>query len=141
MKRAMLAVIWVAAACGGAQKSATTTTAAATAGGDPVAAGGQVYAKACAKCHGEGGAGTAKAPPVVGADALPLDPRPGAKRNVQFATAADVYTWVKAHMPGDDPGSLSEQDALAVIAFDLQANGAQVPSPLTPEALATVKLH
>ena len=42
-------------------------------------AGGPLYGQFCAKCHGDAGQGTDQAPPVVGPNALPLDPRPTAK--------------------------------------------------------------
>jgi len=45
------------------------------------ARGGELYGKNCAGCHGDAGQGGAKAPPLVGGQALPLEPRPGAKRD------------------------------------------------------------
>src|SRR5215204_6533226 len=55
--------------------------------------GKQLYVDKCSKCHGDGGQGTDKGPPVVGKDAFPQSPRPGAKRDVEFHTAADVFAW------------------------------------------------
>ena len=88
---------------------------------DPAAAaaaqaerGGQLYGKHCATCHGDAGQGTKKAPPVVGKDALPLDPRPTQKvRKTQFRTAADVADFVVKNMPGNKPGSLSADEYFA----------------------------
>lgn len=89
--------------------------------------GSKVYADHCAKCHGDNGEGKATNPPVVGPTALPMDPPAGSKyRKVQFHTAADVYKFVHDNMPADKPGSLSEDDYLAVMAFALNANGISI---------------
>jgi mono/diheme cytochrome c family protein len=67
--------------------------------------GKQLYVERCAKCHGPGGEGTDNGPAVVGKDALPLHPRAGAKRDVDFHTAADVFARATKHMPADAPAS------------------------------------
>lgn len=119
-----------ALACGGAsQESATaqTTAAAPAAGQDQVALGAKLYGENCAGCHGANGEGNAKAPPVVGKDALPLEPRPQAQaRKAPFHTAADVLDFVKKNMPPKNPGSLTDEQYAAIIAFDLHANGVNV---------------
>jgi len=122
-----------ATACGGsdaktpetpAQPSPATFT-------EQVTRGADVYAEHCSSCHGKGGEGTAQAPAVVGAAALPLDPPSGAKvRKSQFVTVADVATFVVQNMPADAPGSLSEDDYYAVLAFDLHANGIDLDKKL-----------
>src|SRR5262249_11980787 len=65
--------------------------------------GKQLYVEKCARCHGDAGQGSAKAPPVVGKDAFPEKPRPGAKRDVDFHTAADVFAFASKNMPGGAP--------------------------------------
>ena len=145
--------------CGGASSPEPVTAsppAPAPAAGDESAAGAdgageneqlvergaEIYGARCAGCHGSGGEGTAKAPPVVGAGALPLRPRPGSKRAVEFRTAADVAAWTSANMPGDDPGSLAPDEYLAVLAFALKANGVELGAePLTAERAASIVLH
>lgn len=147
--RSMFAMILFAAAACGSHKPAETTTPAPAPGGAAtndalIAKGGELYGAKCAKCHGDAGQGTDKAPPVVGVDkgALPLDPRPGAKRDVQFHTAADVGGWVAKHMPGDAPGSLALDDYVAILAFDLHANGVDLGTePFTLDRAATITLH
>ncbi len=95
-----------------------------TSGGDQVSRGAKLFADNCASCHGADGAGTTKAPPVVGKNALPLDPPATARtRKSQFHTAADVYQYIKANMPKDKPGSLTDEQYAAILAFDLKANG------------------
>jgi cytochrome c len=103
--------------------------------------GKQLYVERCAKCHGDGGQGTDKAPPVVGKAAFPLQPRAGAKRDVAFHTAADVFAWTAQHMPGDAPGSLSTEQYLAIFAFDLTANGVALDKPLDGPAAQAIVLH
>jgi cytochrome c len=146
MRSIGIAVICLAAACGGHPAPAPATPAPAPAGGNDalIAKGGQLYGEHCAKCHGDAGQGTDKAPMVVGVDkgALPLDPRPGSKRDVQFHTAADVGGWAAKHMPGDAPGTLALDDYVAILAFDLHANGVDLgPEPFTLDRAAQITIH
>lgn len=137
----------VACGGGGAAESAPPATAATSAAGpktfsDQVAAGGKLYAANCASCHGNGGEG-AKAPRVVGLSegALPLDPPATAKyRKTQFKTAADVAGFVVQNMPpkGD---KLKEEEYWAILAFDLHANGVDLPQPLDASNAGKVVLH
>src|ERR1044071_5422495 len=71
--------------------------------------GKQLYVEQGARAAGAAGRGTEKGPPVVGKDAFPEKPRQGAKRDVDFHTAADVFAWASKHMPGNAPGSLSTE--------------------------------
>jgi cytochrome c len=99
---------------------------------DQVSLGQTLYGANCAGCHGASGEG-GKAPPVVGLDkgALPLDPPPGAKyRKTQFKTVADIAAFVVKSMPPTAPGSLSEEQYWAILAFDLKANGIDLPQKL-----------
>src|SRR5262249_25910889 len=108
------------AGCGvgvGASASAETSV-------EQTAAGTEMFAADCAKCHGAEGHGTANAPPLVGPDALPLNPRPGARlRRTHFHTGKDVLDFIRVYMPLDQPGALSEDQYDAVLAFVLHANG------------------
>ena len=106
-------------------------------------AGGPLYGQFCAKCHGDAGQGTDQAPPVVGPNALPLDPRPGAKyRKNQFHTAKDVADFVLPNMPPKGPKPTVEQ-YLDILAFDLKANGVDLTGkpPLTPDMLSSIVIH
>jgi mono/diheme cytochrome c family protein len=130
---------------GGAAAPAATANAAAGAT-DAVAqadAGGPLYGQFCAKCHGDAGQGTDQGPPVVGASALPLDPRPTAKyRKTQFHTAKDVFDFVGPNMPPKGPKPTLDQ-YLAILAFDLKANGVDLSGkpPLTPDNLSAIVIH
>jgi cytochrome c len=97
-----------------------------------VARGGELYGDHCAKCHGDAGQGTEKAPAVVGDDALPLEPPEERQvRTTEFHTAMDVFLFADEYMPGDDPGSLPDQDMVDVLAFALYANGVDLDEPLS----------
>jgi cytochrome c len=130
MTKAILVMAWAfsisfVAACGGAAaEPAAPTGATVGSANDQAASGAKLYAANCASCHGDGGEGNANAPAVVGKTALPLDaPAPSKARKAQFHTAADVLHFVKENMPPKNPGSLSDEEYAAIIAFDLKANG------------------
>ncbi len=111
---------------------------------DQVASGQKLFGQYCAKCHGNAGEGTKKAPPVVGKDALPLDPPATRKvRKTQFHTAQDVAAFVAAKMPANKPGSLTVDQYYAILAFDLKANGvdAATKEKIDPKTAAEIKLH
>jgi mono/diheme cytochrome c family protein len=143
MKNAVLASL-LFAACSHASSPAPATSPAAPAA-DPLAAqieqGKGLYVAKCAKCHGDGGQGTKDGPAVVGEGVFPQKPREGSKRDVEFKTAADVFAWASKTMPGDDPGTLSADEMLAVFAFDLTANGVKLTAPLDGTQAAAIVLH
>jgi mono/diheme cytochrome c family protein len=135
-------------ACGGGSKPATTTVTDPPPAGDAdpaltaqIEKGKALYVEKCASCHGDAGQGTEKGPVVVGKDAFPLKPREGAKRDVEFRTAADVFAWASKTMPGDKPGTIPAEDMLAIFAFDLTANGVKLTAPLDGPAAQAIVLH
>jgi mono/diheme cytochrome c family protein len=98
---------------------------------DQAKRGGAIYAATCAECHGAGGEGSAGAPALVGAGALPGTPPPERQfRKMPFRTVGDVQRFVQAAMPPKGP-KLSDADAWAVVAFALSANGVNPPAPLS----------
>ena len=108
---------------------------------DQIEKGKKLYSEKCANCHGAAGQGSKKAPPVVGKDAFPLDPRPGQKRDVKFHTAADVFVWATKHMPPKHEGSLTTEQWLDIFAFDLTANGVKLDQPLDAAKAQAIVLH
>jgi mono/diheme cytochrome c family protein len=93
---------------------------------EQVTLGQKLYSEQCAGCHGNSGEGTKDGPAVVGLDkgALPLEPASTAKyRKTQFKTVADIADFVVKSMPPKAPGSLTGEEYLAILAFDLKANG------------------
>lgn len=138
----ILFVTAAALAIGGWAAASRAEKGAAT-GGDQAAEGARLYGRHCAKCHGNAGQGSDKAPPVVGKSALPLDPPAGAKiRKQQFHTAEDVAQFVASKMPANKPGSLTVDEYYAILAFDLKANGVDVShKKIDPTTAAAIKLH
>lgn len=138
------------AGCGGAGAAAPAAAAPTAAGGaepqtfaDQVALGQKLYGEKCASCHGASGEGKG-APRVVGLDkgALPLDPPAAAKyRKVQFKTAADVAGFAVKNMPPGGAPDLKESDYWAILAFDLHANGVDLPNKLDATNAKDVVLH
>lgn len=120
-----------------------STTAAPASFADQVAQGQKLYADNCASCHGDAGEGGSKAPRVVGLKdgALPLDPPADRQyRKTKFVTVADVAEFTVANMPPKKAGSLTNDQYWAILAFDLHANGIDLPSPLTPDAAKTLTI-
>jgi Cytochrome c. len=126
--------------------------------------GAAVFARRCSTCHGDRGQGLtdewrATWPPTHqncwkanchGPQPYPEDgftlPRvvpaligPGTLR--RFATAADLYAYIRARMPFHAPGSLPEADYRAVTAFLLQRHGIPADGrPFDPEAARGIPL-
>jgi mono/diheme cytochrome c family protein len=95
--------------------------------------GAALYARHCAECHGESGEGDS-APPLVGLDDGALPREPPASRRVrkeEFVTAADVAGFAVSSMPPGRAGSLSTDEYLAILAFDLKANGITLEEELS----------
>jgi cytochrome c len=121
---------------------AAPSTAPLTSFADQVAAGQTLYAQSCASCHGDSGQG-GKAPRLVGLKegALPLDPPADRKyRKGQFVTVADVANFAVANMPPKKAGTLTSDQYWAIVAFDLHANGIDLPAPITPEVASTLTI-
>ncbi|MEQ8280268.1 MAG: cytochrome c [Deltaproteobacteria bacterium] len=133
-KLTLLLSILACAACG---STTQTTTDAPT----MIQRGAALYGEECAHCHGDGGQGTDRGPRVVGEGALPYAPRADSQRDINFRTALDVFTWVKRTMPGEDPGSLTDEEYLAIMAFALDANGVKLSAPLDAATAEAIVLH
>src|SRR3954468_6745142 len=91
-------------------------------------AGQAAYAQNCAKCHDSG-----EAPPLSGAGFL----------NVWGnRTTRDLFARVKDTMPVDNPGSLTNETVVPIIAYLLKNNGATAGAaaftPVTAVAINTI---
>lgn len=96
----------------------------ASAGAAQVQRGAELFVANCSPCHGPSGGGSEIAPPLVGAGALPANPRPTQSlRTTQFRTAKDVYQFISTYMPRSSPGALPPDQYYAILAFLLKANG------------------
>jgi mono/diheme cytochrome c family protein len=127
----LVAAVAAAAACSSTSSNRTPPATFA----EQATWGQTLFGQNCAKCHGDDGRGTDKAPALVGLKegALPLDPPPSRKfRKSRFVTVGDVAEFAMANMPPKKAGTLTPDEYLAVIAFDLKANSVDPgPEPLT----------
>ena len=111
--------------------------------------GARIYQHQCARCHGPNGEGKddsykgLRAPELIGGTALPCTPRTFQKiRTSDFRTVKDVYEFVSATMPADQPASLSAEEYWNVLAFILQRNGTTADATrLTDTASRQITLH
>ena len=111
-------------------------------GSDQASRGQALYADKCADCHGDKGEGAGPVPALVGKSALPLNPAAGSSRKTPFHTAADVIAFVKTSMPPKKPNTLSDDEASAIVAFALSANGVDVSGrTIDPSSAAAITLH
>src|SRR5579863_6255834 len=78
-------------------------------------AGRAIYQATCTSCHLPNMQGTFEAPPLAGANFM------NTWRN---RPTSDLFTRIRNTMPISNPGSLSDQDAVDLVAFILQSNGA-----------------
>ena len=106
--------------------------------------GKEVFAKVCASCHGDNGEGNPKNPAVVGDKALPEKAtfaKAKLRKKVAFKTAKDVFDFIKAKMPIDKPGTLSDDEYLAAEAWILNENKVALEKKLEVANLEAVKLR
>jgi alcohol dehydrogenase (cytochrome c) len=82
---------------------------------DQAKAGRATYEVTCAQCHLANMKGTFEAPPLAGANFM------NTWRN---RSTKDLFDKIHNSMPVSNPGSLSDEGALDLTAFILQANGA-----------------
>lgn len=95
--------------------------------------GGRVYRQACASCHAVDLQGNEMGPGLAGAAFL---------GGWEGASLAELMTLVRLTMPQDNPGGLSEEEYLDVVAYMLQAN--EFPSgedDLTIEAIEDIVIE
>lgn len=106
--------------------------------------GKKIYGeKDCDTCHGDNGEGNPKNPPVIGDKAFPEQPLKTAKlrKGVTFKTAADVVAFVKAKMPLKTPGTLSDDEAHAVVGWMLSESKKNITAKLDASNAASVNLR
>ena len=92
--------------------------------------GEAIYERVCAACHQSNLQGSFEAPQLAGESFLRFwaDLSPG-----------DLFARIKASMPPESPGGLSDEAYLDIVAFLLQANGAPAGStPLTADGTLSI---
>src|SRR5882762_627689 len=93
-------------------------------------AGRATYEATCALCHLADLKGTFEAPPLAGANFMNM---------WRSRTTKELFDRIHNSMPVNNPGSLSEQDAVNLVAYILQANGATAGTQaLTPETVVPI---
>ncbi len=105
--------------------------------------GKQLYAEQCAMCHGSRGQGGTVPAAVQGFGGMKAPALVGPGSLDTMHTAENFYSFIKAAMPLQSPGSLTQQDYLDIIAYNMEQNKAAKPdqTPLTMGNAAQVKLH
>ncbi len=82
---------------------------------EQASAGRAIYQATCSSCHLPDMKGTFEAPPLAGANFM------NTWRN---RPTSDLFNRIRTSMPISNPGSLSDQDGVNLVAYILQANGA-----------------
>jgi quinoprotein glucose dehydrogenase len=77
--------------------------------------GEAVYGKSCASCHGDDMAGADMAPALNGSIF---------STNWNDQRMSDLFERIRVSMPANEPGSLSRQQGVDVVAFILSKSGA-----------------
>jgi mono/diheme cytochrome c family protein len=95
-------------------------------------AGQAAYAQSCASCHANSLAGSGEAPALAGSAFV--DSWGG-------RTTQELYNEIRLAMPPENPNTLGPDTYAAIVAFLLEANGAQAgTSPLTADTAVTIRL-
>ena len=81
---------------------------------DQASRGGEVYERECAACHRSDFQGSFEAPQLAGPNFL---------NNWAELSPAELFDRIKASMPVDQPGRLSDQAYVDIVAYLLGANG------------------
>jgi cytochrome c len=92
------------------------------AGSGTVAAGRELFAARCAKCHGEKATGDI-GPALVGGQGTLATARPLKTVGSFWPRATTVWDYVNRAMPFNEPGLLKPSEVYAAVAFVLYLNG------------------
>jgi cytochrome c len=84
--------------------------------------GRELFARKCAKCHGEKGAGDV-GPPLVGGQGTLATPKPQKTVGSFWPHATSVWDYVNRAMPFNEPGLLTYNEVYSAVAYILHLNG------------------
>lgn len=92
------------------------------------AEGAVLYAQQCASCHGAKGEGIRPAPALIGrvpdaGHAFATDPRAVKTIGNYWPYATTIFDYVRRTMPLATPGSLTDNEVYALVAYLLRENG------------------
>jgi|SRR6516162_9139801 len=96
------------------------------AGSGTVAAGREIFAAQCARCHGPNGEGDIGAR-LVGGQGTLATPRPLKTVGSFWPYATTLWDYINRAMPFDRPGLLQPPEVYAVVAYVLNLNGIVEP--------------
>jgi len=91
-------------------------------GSGTVAAGREVFAARCSKCHGEKAEGIV-GPTLVGGQGTLATSKPLKTVGSYWPYATTVWDYINRAMPFDQPGLLKPPEVYAVVAYILNLNG------------------
>ena len=91
------------------------------AGSGTVAAGREIFAARCSKCHGEKANGDV-GPPLVGGQGTLATAKPLKTVGSYWPYATTVWDYINRAMPFDQPGLLKPPEVYAVVAYILNLN-------------------
>ena len=92
------------------------------AGSGTVAAGRELFAAQCARCHGPNGEGDV-GPRLTGGRGTLRTPRPLKTVGSFWPYATTLWDYVNRAMPFDQPGRLTSSEVYAAVAYVLNLNG------------------
>jgi S-disulfanyl-L-cysteine oxidoreductase SoxD len=92
------------------------------AGSGTVAAGRELFAAQCARCHGPAGEGNV-GPRLVGGQGTLATPRPLKTVGSFWPYSTTLWDYVNRAMPFDRPGLLAPSEVYAAVAYVLRLNG------------------
>ena len=108
-------------------------------GSGTVAAGRELFAAQCSRCHGPGGEGDV-GPRLVGGHGTLRTPRPIKTVGSFWPYATTLWDYVNRAMPFDQPGRLTPPEVYAAVAYVLNLNGI-VASDATMDATSLPKVR
>ena len=91
-------------------------------GSGTVAAGREVFAANCVRCHGEKGVGDI-GPQLVGGQGTLATAKPIKTVGSYWPYATTLWDYINRAMPFDQPGLLAPPDVYAAVAYILNING------------------
>jgi len=108
-------------------------------GSGTAAAGKEIYANRCARCHGAAGEGRDSVP-LAGGQGTLKTPKPLKTVGSFWPHATTIFDYVSRSMPFDKPGTLTANQVYAVTAYVLFLNGI-VPETTVIDAQSLPKVQ